>query len=165
MRVRIVKPRDSTGPPPTILYIHGGGWILGNAGTHDRLVRELAVGVNAAVVFVEYDRSPEAHYPVAIEQATPPPSGSRAHGAAEGLDASRLAVAGDSVGGNMTAALAILAKQRGDVRFRAPVDVLPGHRRGAGHRQLPRVRRWPLPHGQRHGLVLGRLPARPRQAR
>ena len=54
---------------PTILYVHGGGWVLGNAGTHDRLVRELAVGVDAAVVFVEYDRSPEARYPVAIEQA------------------------------------------------------------------------------------------------
>ena len=52
-----------------ILYVHGGGWVLGNAGTHDRLVRELAVGADAAVVFVEYDRSPEAQYPVAIEQA------------------------------------------------------------------------------------------------
>ena len=48
--------------------MHGGGWVLGNAGTHDRLVRELAVGAGAAVVFVEYDRSPEARYPVAIEQ-------------------------------------------------------------------------------------------------
>ena len=69
VRVRIVKPVGSAAPLPTILYIHGGGWILGNAGTHDRLVRELAVGVNAAVAFVEYDRSPEAQYPVAIEQA------------------------------------------------------------------------------------------------
>ena len=48
--------------------MHGGGWVLGNAGTHDRLVRELAVGAGAAVAFVEYDRSPEARYPVAIEQ-------------------------------------------------------------------------------------------------
>src|SRR5437762_6307059 len=56
VRVRIVKPVGSTGLLPTVLYIHGGGWILGNAGTHDRLVRELAVGVNAAVAFVEYDR-------------------------------------------------------------------------------------------------------------
>ncbi|MFD4874321.1 alpha/beta hydrolase, partial [Streptomyces sp. NPDC058420] len=69
VRVRIVKPVGSVGPLPVILYVHGGGWILGNAGTHDRLVRELAVGVNAALVFVEYDRSPEARYPVAIEQA------------------------------------------------------------------------------------------------
>src|SRR5204863_3660618 len=67
--VRIVKPGGATGPLPAVLYLHGGGWVLGNAGTHDRLVRELAVGANAAVVFVEYDRSPEAHFPVAIEQA------------------------------------------------------------------------------------------------
>jgi acetyl esterase len=117
VRVRIVKPVGSTGLLPTILYVHGGGWILGNAGTHDRLVRELAVGVGAAVVFVEYDRSPEARYPVAIEQAYATAQWITKEGAAEGLDASRLAVAGDSVGGNMTAALAILAKQRGDVTF------------------------------------------------
>jgi acetyl esterase/lipase len=112
-----VKPLDAIGALPTILYMHGGGWVLGNAGTHDRLVRELAVGVNAAVVFVEYDRSPEAHYPVAIEQGYATAQWITQHAAAEGLDATRLAVAGDSVGGNMTAALAILAKQRGDVTF------------------------------------------------
>jgi acetyl esterase/lipase len=117
VRVRIVKPLDAIGALPTILYMHGGGWVLGNAGTHDRLVRELAVGVNAAVVFVEYDRSPEAHYPVAIEQGYATAQWITQHAAAEGLDATRLAVAGDSVGGNMTAALAILAKQRGDVTF------------------------------------------------
>jgi acetyl esterase len=54
VRVRIVKPKAAPGTLPAILYMHGGGWILGNAGTHDRLVRELAVGVEAAVVFVEY---------------------------------------------------------------------------------------------------------------
>ncbi|HET6731264.1 alpha/beta hydrolase [Mycobacterium sp.] len=117
VRVRIVKPAGASGSLPAILYMHGGGWILGNAGTHDRLVRELAVGVNAALVFVEYDRSPEARYPVAIEQGYATAQWITREGAAEGLDASRLAVAGDSVGGNMAAALAILAKQRGDVRF------------------------------------------------
>jgi acetyl esterase len=117
VRVRIVKPAASSGALPAILYVHGGGWILGNAGTHDRLVRELAVGASAAVVFVEYDRSPEARYPVAIEQAYATAQWITRHGAAEGLDPSRLAVAGDSVGGNMTAALTIMAKQRGDVRF------------------------------------------------
>jgi acetyl esterase/lipase len=117
VQVRIVKPLDATGVLPAILYVHGGGWILGNAGTHDRLVREFAVGVNAAVVFVEYDRSPEVQYPVAIEQAYATARWIVNNGHTEGLDASRLAVAGDSVGGNMTAALAILAKQRGDVTF------------------------------------------------
>jgi len=117
VRVRLVKPVGAGGGLPVILYMHGGGWILGNAGTHDRLVRELAVGINAAVAFVEYDRSPEARYPVAIEQGYATARWLTANGAAEGLDVSRTAVAGDSVGGNMAAALAIMAKQRGDVTF------------------------------------------------
>jgi acetyl esterase len=117
VRVRIVKPVGISGPLPTVLYMHGGGWVLGNAGTHDRLVRDLANGVEAAVVFVEYDRSPEARYPVALEQGYATARWIVSDGTDESLDASRLAVAGDSVGGNMAAALAILAKQRGDVTF------------------------------------------------
>ncbi|SEH01812.1 Acetyl esterase/lipase [Nonomuraea solani] len=117
VRVRIVRPAASSGPLPVVLYVHGGGWVLGNAGTHDRLVRELAVGAGAAVVFVEYARSPEARYPVAIEQAYATAQWITRSGADEGLDASRLAVAGDSVGGNMAAALTLLAKRRGDVTF------------------------------------------------
>jgi acetyl esterase/lipase len=117
VRVRIVKPVAAPAALPAILYVHGGGWVLGNAATHDRLVRELAVGAEAAVVFVEYDRSPEARHPVAIEQAYATARWIVAGGRAKGLDAGRLAVAGDSVGGNMAAVLAILAKQRGDVRF------------------------------------------------
>jgi acetyl esterase len=118
VKVRIVTPRAAAGAVlPAILYMHGGGWVLGNAGTHDRLVRELAVGADAAVVFVEYDRSPEARYPVAIEQGYATARWIIEHGRSEGLDATRLAVAGDSVGGNMTAALTIMAKERGDVAF------------------------------------------------
>jgi acetyl esterase len=117
VKVRIVKPAAAAQVLPTILYMHGGGWILGNVGTHDRLVRELAVGVDAAVVFVEYDRSPEVRYPVAIEQGYATARWITEHGRSEGLDASRLAVAGDSVGGNMSAALTIMAKERGDVTF------------------------------------------------
>lgn len=115
--VRIVTPPGIGGPLPVVLYIHGGGWVLGNAATHDRLVRELAVGARAAIAFVEYDRSPEAQYPVAIEQAYATAQWITHNGAAEGLDAARMAVAGDSVGGDMTAAVAIMAKQRGDVTF------------------------------------------------
>jgi acetyl esterase/lipase len=118
VRVRIVRPQGSIGTLPAILYMHGGGWVLGNAGTHDRLVRELAVGARAAVLFVEYTRSPEAHHPVAIEQGYAVAQWIVAEGGDHGLDASRLVVAGDSVGGNMAAVLAILAKQRGDVTFR-----------------------------------------------
>jgi acetyl esterase len=115
VRARIVKPRGVTGELPVILYIHGAGWVFGNAGTHDRLVRELAAGTGAAVVFPEYALSPEAHYPVAIEQNYAVARWIVTDGAAKGLDASRLAVAGDSVGGNMAAALTLMAKERGDV--------------------------------------------------
>jgi len=117
VRVRIIKPQSATGMLPVILYMHGGGWILGNAGTHDRLVRELAVGASAALAFVEYPNAPEAHYPTQIEQGYAAAQWITHNGAAKGLDASRMAVAGESVGGNMTAALALMAKQRGDVSF------------------------------------------------
>src|SRR3954462_13804858 len=117
VRVRIVRPPDAVGTLPVILYMHGGGWVLGNAGTHDRLVRELAVGTGAAVVFVEYDRSPEAQYPVALEQGYATARWIVNEGAANQLDPTRIAVAGDSVGGNMTAALTLMAKERGDVHF------------------------------------------------
>jgi acetyl esterase len=117
VRVRIVRPAGVEGTLPVILYMHGGGWVLGNAGTHDRLVRELACGAGAAVAFVEYDRSPEARYPVAIEQGYAAARWIVRAGAAHGLDPDRLAIAGDSVGGGMTAALTLMAQERGDVRF------------------------------------------------
>ncbi|HKF16853.1 MAG TPA: alpha/beta hydrolase [Candidatus Dormibacteraeota bacterium] len=117
VRVRIVRPRGTTGMLPVVLYMHGGGWVLGNAATHDRLVRELAVGARAAIAFVEYTPSPEAHYPVAIEQGYATAQWIVRDGASRGLDASRMAVAGESVGGNMSAALSLMAKQRGDVTF------------------------------------------------
>ena len=116
-RVRIVKPVGATGLLPVVLYLHGGGWVLGSAATHDRLVRELAVGVHAAVVFVDYDRAPEAPYPVAIEQAYAAACWIHRHGAGVDLDTTRLAVAGDSAGGNLAAALAMLARRRGGVAF------------------------------------------------
>ncbi|MER5651704.1 alpha/beta hydrolase [Streptomyces sp. NPDC060011] len=125
VRARIVKPAGATDTLPVILYIHGAGWVFGNAHTHDRLVRELAVGARAAVVFPEYDLSPEARYPVAIEQNYTVARWIVEQGASKGLDASRIAVAGDSVGGNMTAALTLMAKERGDVPLVAQVLFYP----------------------------------------
>ncbi|WP_326720007.1 alpha/beta hydrolase [Streptomyces sp. NBC_00243] len=115
VRARIVRPAGASGTLPVIIYIHGAGWVFGNAHTHDRLVRELAVGAQAAVVFPEYDLSPEARYPVAIEQNYTVAQWVVTEGASQGLDTSRIAVAGDSVGGNMSAALTLMAKDRGDV--------------------------------------------------
>jgi acetyl esterase len=110
--VRIVRPAGTADVLPAVIYIHGGGWILGDRNTHDRLVREIAVGTGAAVVFVDYDRSPEARYPVAIEQAYAATRYVVDHSADLRIDPSRLAVAGDSVGGNMAAALTLMARQR-----------------------------------------------------
>jgi len=125
VRVRIVKPRGATGVLAVILYIHGAGWVFGDARTHDRLVRELAVGAGAAVVFPEYDRSPEVRYPVAIEQNYAVAQWVVENGAAKGLDATRLAVAGDSVGGNMAAALTLMAKDRSGPTLAAQVLFYP----------------------------------------
>ncbi len=125
VEVRIVRPRDATGPLPVIVYIHGAGWVFGNFHTHERLVRELAVGTGAAVVFPEYDRAPEVRYPVAIEQSYAVAKWVVEHGAENGLDSTKIAIAGDSVGGNMTAALTLLAKRRGDVTFRQQVLFYP----------------------------------------
>ncbi|MEE1824873.1 alpha/beta hydrolase [Streptomyces sp. BE20] len=113
VRARIVRPAGAVGELPVVLYVHGAGWVFGNAHTHDRLVRELAVGTGAAVVFPEYDRAPEHRYPVALEQSWTVARWVVTEGAAKGLDATRIAVAGDSVGGNMSAALTLLAKERG----------------------------------------------------
>jgi acetyl esterase len=110
---------------PVIFYIHGAGWVFGDAQTHDRLVRELAVGVGGAVVFPEYDRSPEAHYPVAIEQNYTAARWVVSEGESKGLDAGRIAVAGDSVGGNMSIALTLMAKERGGPKLAAQVLFYP----------------------------------------
>jgi acetyl esterase len=117
VQARIVRPPGSARPLPVILYMHGGGWILGSSITHDLLTRRLAVGANAAVVFVEYSRAPEAKYPVQIEQCYAAAQWIKEQGAAGGFDATRIAVAGDSADGNMSTVLALLAKQRGSVQF------------------------------------------------
>lgn len=111
--VRILRPKGSSGALPVIVYIHGAGWVFGNAHTHDRLIRELAAGVGAAVVFPNYSLSPEARYPTALEESYAVASWVAQYGNEKSLDGTRMAVAGDSVGGNMSAALTLLAKQRG----------------------------------------------------
>jgi acetyl esterase len=112
VRVRIIRPADAKGAIPAILYYHGGGWVMGDRNTHDHLIRELSVQARAAVVFVEYDNAPEVRYPINNEQAYAALEHVVAHGADLGIDASRLAVAGDSAGGNMAIAVTMMAKER-----------------------------------------------------
>jgi acetyl esterase len=119
--VTVVKPITRNGSLPAVVYTHGGGWVLGNFATHERLVRDLTEQTSAAFVFVNYPRSPEARYPLAIEQVYATVQWVARYGAELGLDGSRLAVAGDPPGGNMSAAVTLLAKERGgpEIRYRA----------------------------------------------
>ena len=117
VRIRIVRPQGASRALPVVMHFHGGGWILGDKETHDRMTREIAVGANAAVVFVDYERSPEVQYPIAIEQAYAATKYVAEHGAELSVDATRLAIVGDSVGGNMAAAVTLMAKERGGPRI------------------------------------------------
>ncbi|MGW7081597.1 alpha/beta hydrolase [Streptomyces sp. NPDC054866] len=123
--LRIVRPARATGRLPVILYLHGGGWVFGNARTHDRLVRELATGARAAVVFPEYSPAPEHRYPVALEQSYTAARWITTDGASQNLDPARIAVAGDSAGANMAAALTLMTKQRGSLTLTAQVLFYP----------------------------------------
>jgi acetyl esterase len=114
LSIKIVRPHGSSNETlPVVMYFHGGGWILGDFDTHERLIRELANGVHAAIVFVNYTRAPEAKYPIPLEEAFAATKWIAENGQILNLDSSKMAVAGDSVGGNMAAAVAILAKERG----------------------------------------------------
>jgi acetyl esterase len=123
--VTIFRPTGLAGPLPVIIYIHGAGWVFGNDHTHGRLARELAKGVGAAVVFPNYSLSPEARFPTAIDENYAVAQWVKTNGADNDLDPSRVAVAGDSVGGDMAASLTITAKERGDVHLAAQVLFYP----------------------------------------
>jgi acetyl esterase/lipase len=124
-RIRIVRPKGAMGALPILMYLHGGGWVLGDTTTHDRLVRELADGVGAAVVFVDFVHAPEATYPTQNEQSYAAMVYAVEHAPALGLDSSRLAIMGDSAGGNVGAAITLLAKERGGPRIAYQVLFYP----------------------------------------
>jgi acetyl esterase len=123
--VRVIKPAGATGTLPVILYIHGAGWVLGSPQTHDLLVRNLAVGAEAAVVFPHYRRAPEAQYPAQIQEAYATAEWIIEHGTDHDLDPSRLAIAGDSCGGNLAIAVTLMAKERGGPTFAAQLLYYP----------------------------------------
>ncbi|MBV6751923.1 alpha/beta hydrolase [Pseudomonas chlororaphis] len=113
LELTIVRPAGVKGTLPVFMFFHGGGWVLGDFPTHERLVRDLVVGSGAAAVFVNYTPSPEAHYPVAINQAYAATKWVAEHGKEINVDGKRLAVAGNSVGGNMAAVVSLMAKDKG----------------------------------------------------
>lgn len=124
-RIRIYRPQGIGENPPVIVFFHGAGWVMGGIDTHDRLVHEIAEGAQAVVVFVDYDRAPESQYPTQIEEDYAALRYVAEHGRELGVDTSRLAIVGDSVGGNMTAVISLLAKERGGPEIRFQVMFYP----------------------------------------
>src|SRR5258707_4397742 len=122
---RILRPQNARTPLPVIVYIHGAGWVFGSTQTHDRLVRELAVGAGAAVVFPLYQLCPEVSYPTALEECYMAARWVARRGQEYGLDAERLAVAGDSVGGNMATVITLLSRERGEPDIRLQLLFYP----------------------------------------
>jgi len=123
--LRILRPQNAQTPLPVIVYIHGAGWVFGSVLTHDRLVRELAVGAGAAVVFPVYRLCPEVRYPTALEECYTAARWVGRFGREHGLDAGRIAVAGDCVGGNLATVLTLLSRERGEPDIRLQVLFYP----------------------------------------
>jgi len=123
--VCIYRPVSAKGLLPVVMYFHGGGWILGSKHTHDRLLRDLVNSSDAAFVFVNYTPSPEAQFPVSVEQCYAATKYVAENGKELGLDPNRLALAGDSVGGYTTAVVAQLAKERKGPSIRYQVMMYP----------------------------------------
>jgi acetyl esterase len=125
IKLHIVRPAGAKGTLPAFMFFHGGGWVLGDFPTHERLVRDLVVNSGAAAVFVDYTPSPEAGYGVAIKQAYGATKWVARNGKEINVDGSRLGVAGNSVGGNMAAVVALMAKDQGQPKLRAQVLLWP----------------------------------------
>jgi len=125
IKLKIVRPAGSKETLPAFMFIHGGGWVLGDYPTHERLVRDLVDSSGAVAVFVDYTRSPEAGYGVALAEIYAATKWVAAHGKELRIDGNRLAVAGNSVGGNMSAALTLMAKDKGGPALRYQVLMWP----------------------------------------
>ena len=125
VKLYIMKPEHLTGKPGVVLFIHGGVWIVGNFQNHQRLLRDLVVGSGQIGVFVEYTPLPEAKFPTQLEESYAALKWIAAHADEFGADGTRIAVAGNSVGGNMGAALALMAKDRKGPKISYQVLLIP----------------------------------------
>jgi acetyl esterase len=125
VKLYIMKPEQMSEKPGVLLFIHGGVWIVGNFQNHQRLLRDLVVGSGQVGVFVEYTLLPAAKFPVQLEESYAALKWVSEHAGQFGADGSRIAVAGNSVGGNMTAALALMAKDRKGPKISYQVLLIP----------------------------------------
>ena len=125
IKLTIVRPAGVKGTLPAFMFFHGGGWVLGDFPTHERMVRDMVVESGAVAIFVNYTPSPEAKYGVAINQAYAATKWVAEHGKEIKVDGSRLAVAGNSVGGNMATVVALMAKDKGGPKLRAQILLWP----------------------------------------
>jgi len=125
VNIHIVKPHGAKAGGPVFLFFHGGGWVLGDYPTHRRLVRDLVVESGASAVFPDYSPSPEAKYPVAINQAYAATKWVAENGQAIGVDGKKLAVVGNSVGGNMAAVVSLMAKDKKGPEIKLQVLLWP----------------------------------------
>jgi acetyl esterase/lipase len=125
IKIHITKPIGASPNAPAFIYIHGGGWVLGDYPTHRRLVRDLVVESGAVAVFPDYTPSPEAKYPVAINQIYAATQWISNHGNEIGVNGKNLAVVGNSVGGNMTASVALMAKEKNGPAIKLQVMLWP----------------------------------------
>lgn len=125
VKLHITKPVGVGVNAPVFIYIHGGGWVLGDYPTHRRLVRDLVVESGAVAIFPDYTPSPEAHYPVAINQIYAALKWVAEHGDEIGVNGKNIAVVGNSVGGNMTAAVTLMAKEKNGPAIKLQVMLWP----------------------------------------
>jgi acetyl esterase/lipase len=125
VKLNIVRPAGIRKKLPVFIFIHGGGWILGDYPTHKRLVRDLVVASGYAAVFVNYTPSPEAHYPQAINEIYASAKWVAEHGDEINVDGKDMAVVGNSVGGNMSAVLSLMAKEKGGPKIQLQVLMWP----------------------------------------
>lgn len=125
IKLNIVRPEGVKGKLPVFMFIHGGGWVLGDFPTHKRMVRDLVVLTGFAGVFVNYTRTPDARYPQAINEIYAATKWVAEHGDEIEVDGKNLAVVGNSVGGNMTAATALKAKEHGGPQIKVHIMMWP----------------------------------------
>lgn len=125
LKLYIMKPNKSVAKPGVVLFIHGGVWIVGNFDNHKRLLRDMVVGSGQIGVFVEYTPLPEAKFPTQLEQSYAALKWVESHASEFGADGSRIAVAGNSVGGNMSAALTLMAKDRNGPKISYQILLIP----------------------------------------